>query len=331
MKQERIAWVDSFRFLGMLAIYIGHFGEAAGKLYQFVYLYHVPLFFFAAGFFAGKPGEGVLQGITSLARRLMLPYVFFALLFLVTYTLFVGLGWPDVQAALIDFALGIRNNTPAGSLWFIPCLFVVAVAHLLVRRVARSALVPVALGIFGMYAAQRWLHKPSWVWNVDSAAYYFGWYAIGHAVFPALVRAVGRPWFAVATSAAAVAGIALYFGSAAPIWAWAPSAVRFLVEPTVAAVLLLANIAVAQVLARIEWVRALGRRTLVLCGTENTVKLLIPQTLLLVGLKVQPVNALMAVGYSLVCMLVSGVIIAKALEQHAPRWTGLLRPAYSKS
>ena len=48
----RIAWVDVFKFLGIWAIYIGHFGEAAGKVYPFVFTYHVPMFFFAAGFFA---------------------------------------------------------------------------------------------------------------------------------------------------------------------------------------------------------------------------------------------------------------------------------------
>ena len=49
---KRVNWVDVFRFFGMWAIYIGHLGPAAGKLYPFVFTYHVPLFFFAAGFFS---------------------------------------------------------------------------------------------------------------------------------------------------------------------------------------------------------------------------------------------------------------------------------------
>ena len=44
--RNRIEWVDICKFLGILAIYIGHFGTDAGDAYVFVFKYHVPLFFF---------------------------------------------------------------------------------------------------------------------------------------------------------------------------------------------------------------------------------------------------------------------------------------------
>ena len=42
---NRYNWIDTLRFLGIFAIYLGHFGNRAGKLYLFVFSYHVPLFF----------------------------------------------------------------------------------------------------------------------------------------------------------------------------------------------------------------------------------------------------------------------------------------------
>ena len=45
----RIAWLDVARAIGIYAIYLGHFGEAAGPAYRFVFQFHVPLFFFLAG------------------------------------------------------------------------------------------------------------------------------------------------------------------------------------------------------------------------------------------------------------------------------------------
>jgi fucose 4-O-acetylase-like acetyltransferase len=34
---QRIAWVDNLKFLGIFAIYLGHFGTAAGFVYPFVF------------------------------------------------------------------------------------------------------------------------------------------------------------------------------------------------------------------------------------------------------------------------------------------------------
>ncbi|EHD6281987.1 acyltransferase, partial [Shigella flexneri] len=56
-RKIRHDWVDSLKFLGIFAIYLGHLGLGAGKLYPFVFSYHVPLFFFAAGFFTIKKND----------------------------------------------------------------------------------------------------------------------------------------------------------------------------------------------------------------------------------------------------------------------------------
>ena len=56
-RKTRHDWVDALKFLGIFAIYLGHLGLGAGKLYPFVFSYHVPLFFFAAGFFTIKKND----------------------------------------------------------------------------------------------------------------------------------------------------------------------------------------------------------------------------------------------------------------------------------
>ena len=45
----RVVWLDVARAFGIYAIYLGHFGEAAGPAYRFAFQFHVPLFFFLAG------------------------------------------------------------------------------------------------------------------------------------------------------------------------------------------------------------------------------------------------------------------------------------------
>ena len=47
--RQRIQWVDTAKFLGIFAIYLGHFAEASGNALDFVFSYHIPLFFFLSG------------------------------------------------------------------------------------------------------------------------------------------------------------------------------------------------------------------------------------------------------------------------------------------
>ena len=47
--EQRVHWIDTFKFIGMFEIYLGHFFEKSGLAYEFVFTHHVALFFFLAG------------------------------------------------------------------------------------------------------------------------------------------------------------------------------------------------------------------------------------------------------------------------------------------
>ncbi|UDM32539.1 acyltransferase family protein [Lentilactobacillus laojiaonis] len=51
MAKKRIAWIDIAKGLGIIAVAIGHALETHGTLYHFLYWWHMPIFFIAAGFF----------------------------------------------------------------------------------------------------------------------------------------------------------------------------------------------------------------------------------------------------------------------------------------
>ncbi|WP_413604494.1 acyltransferase family protein [Escherichia fergusonii] len=75
MDKKRIEWVDGLKCLGMLAIYVGHFGNDAGHLYSFVFRYHVPLFFFMAGFFSSKGlSKPAFQFLVEKTKTILIPY-----------------------------------------------------------------------------------------------------------------------------------------------------------------------------------------------------------------------------------------------------------------
>lgn len=171
VSEQRIEWVDVLKLLGIIAIYLGHFQSSAGKLYPFVFEYHVPLFFFMSGFFATKiHEETAVQFIKRKFCVLMLPYFLFAFLSEVVAALSANLNAHQVSHDLIKYLLGIRNTLPAGQLWFFPCLFLVTVIYYFLSRLVKNKYIILVLAtvVFGFIN----INTPSWLWNLDSAFSY---------------------------------------------------------------------------------------------------------------------------------------------------------------
>ena len=55
--KKRVEWIDIAKFLGIFAIYLGHFGDSAGHAFTFVFAFHVPLFFFLSGCMSNYDNE----------------------------------------------------------------------------------------------------------------------------------------------------------------------------------------------------------------------------------------------------------------------------------
>ena len=72
--QERISWIDCLKFIAIFFIYLGHFCDASGKFYGFVFIFHVPLFFICSGFFAKNYEKlSFKEFIFKTIKRLLIP------------------------------------------------------------------------------------------------------------------------------------------------------------------------------------------------------------------------------------------------------------------
>ena len=126
-KDKREYW-DIVKGIGIIAIVLGHSGSAATA---FVYLWHVPLFFFITGYlyheekYASDPFGYLGQRIKSTWPKFML----YALAAVLTHNLLVrgGVYPPEemyslsrhVTALLLAFPYGI-SETVMGPMWFVP-------------------------------------------------------------------------------------------------------------------------------------------------------------------------------------------------------------------
>ena len=73
----RIVWLDSLKGLGIFLVIFGHLLPAS-VLTQYVYAFHVPLFFVVSGYLFDRRRYGFRQLVLRRLRTLIVPYFVFA-------------------------------------------------------------------------------------------------------------------------------------------------------------------------------------------------------------------------------------------------------------
>lgn len=123
---SKIPWVNALKSIGIIAVIIGH---TRSPLSPFVFTWHLPLFFFIAGFFIKFESKFSVFLISSF-KRLMLPYFIFTTVgFFVEVFKRNTLGRPQID--LVKSILGIFYYMDMEALlyqygfvlWFLPALF----------------------------------------------------------------------------------------------------------------------------------------------------------------------------------------------------------------
>lgn len=139
--------VDLAKGLAMVLAVVGHSLPDASKdfwisgpgafpefTYHWIYSFHMALFFFFAGFlFIPKINRGSLKDIVvKRFKRLMVPYFFYSLSYLVLKTIFSSLAdHPLDSNAFLMMFLGV---SPSFGCWFLWTLFVMSVVLALFRK-----------------------------------------------------------------------------------------------------------------------------------------------------------------------------------------------------
>ena len=202
----RYTWLDSAKGLGIVLVVLGH-ASTSGVVNTSLYAFHMPLFFIISGLlFKARPlGETVARK----ARRLLVPYLVFALLTFAYWALVERRFRPGEYSVVSAFANiflargGIQNNPYNVVLWFLPCLFVTEMAFACVVAILRrvtggfrhllsagvTVMVFVAF-VLGYLMTQMVPDVPEGrlPFTLDIVPFAFGFYAIGYLAKPSLPR-----------------------------------------------------------------------------------------------------------------------------------------------
>ncbi|EQA0819056.1 TPA: acyltransferase family protein [Escherichia coli] len=314
MKELRLNWIDSLKFLGIFYIYLGHYGISAGKLYNFVFLFHVPLFFFVGGIFHKKHSTmtSVLNGIIDKFKKIVIPYIAFSLVFILVSTLKYNYDYAKIFDMVERFAFGIRNTLPAASLWFLPCFFVVYIYHSILEIVFKkdwlvliaSLIIFVSARIIPLY------NGPAYFFNVDSALVYLLYYSLGKFLSSYILQSsksfiMNGVGFLLAITISVLVSSYLYMFGVKDIYAISSNKyILSVINITITFSLIISSIFVSRLLVFKPFYE-LGRNTLVLCGTEQTIKLLITEAGSLFGIKLAPANGIQVIMLTAICFMAS--------------------------
>lgn len=134
--------IDLAKATGILLVALGHFGGMVSVLpgwfvyaKQAVYTFHMPLFLMLSGYLMVQNSPANQKGtfgksIRADARRLLIPYIFFALLFDSGFQIYHGVIW--WKALLSPFYLAPAGH--ATYLWFLPVLFILRLIARFLRQ-----------------------------------------------------------------------------------------------------------------------------------------------------------------------------------------------------
>lgn len=141
--EKRIQWIDSLKLFSIFLVVFGHmiaYSSNLNMIHMYIYSFHVPLFFFISGILYKNSSNFVKKKFKSL----YLPYVFWALVFIIPYLLFssgiknsvLDKGEFSFFQLLLGVLYGIGSSIPQNSpLWFLPTLFLVSIVYNLIDKI----------------------------------------------------------------------------------------------------------------------------------------------------------------------------------------------------
>ena len=208
MKQEQFSYTDSQRDvlfdlakgLGMLLVVFAHVNYSE-PIHTIIYSFHMPLFFVISGMlFNSSKYTSFRNFFVKRIKGLLIPYFVFAfsLLFLSILLMIVLKQsfsiWEllnSIKSVFLDRTYEDLRGVNNVALWFLPCLFVLECLYFWVNRVKHPLIL---FGIIVGIVSLGWiLGRFSWAripWNLRSAMFSIGFYAVGNRVFRPLIKKI---------------------------------------------------------------------------------------------------------------------------------------------
>jgi acyltransferase len=191
MRQD---WIDSLKGMAIILVIVGHLNTLSSELNQYIYSFHMPLFFFISGYLINFEKYVNLEKAYLIKRSssLFTAYLFFSIISYIFYVIMDFLYQPQVQNVeifgkglsfniyvVICSISGYLINTP---LWFLPCLLITELSFFIFRKHFKQtykflSLIIISSLIGFLYSIYIPLRTP---WGIDIAFTGIVFYSAGY-------------------------------------------------------------------------------------------------------------------------------------------------------
>ena len=153
----------------------------ASFVFHWIYSFHMSAFFFCAGFLfiPRLPYKKVGETIGKRFRRLMIPYFFYSMTYLVAKTFLSAFA----ANPLVDHAFGMMflGVSPSFGCWFLWTLFMISMIFVLTRKVSPKGMLLMGIGLFVLSQVLDKAWMPGRIDRMLSGSLWFalgGWVAV---------------------------------------------------------------------------------------------------------------------------------------------------------
>lgn len=321
--KDRIKWIDIAKCLGIFFVFLGHFGKDSGLFHDFVFKFHVPLFFFLAGCTERIVDDKVKNKTIKIKdytiknfKRIMIPFFTFSLISLGIYFIIQNNG-NDLRDRIIDILNGvIRNEFVATSLWFLSCLFFMKVIFYFLKKIFKKVYFVLPICCVVSFCMYHYIMQgtPSCVYNIDSALYYIIFYSFGYYLFNLANKFLDNKTKLIKVSNILLLltfyySFQLFFGNDLLEFMRNVDVidkVYFIIRPSI---MILFILLVSSKLINFNIMMEIGKDTLYLCGSEYIVKRLVVELVGVFGITITFANPLSCVLYVILLIMICYYIL----------------------
>lgn len=330
MEKIRVKWIDIAKFIGIFAIFLGHFGEVAGKGYLFVFQFHVVLFFILSGFTENfQKEDSIWKTLWKLVKEILIPFYVFSILSII---LFIILNDCNIYSSLSLIKRGIllgsiRNSFFADSLWFLTCIFLVKVLFTFIKHIKNKMIIFLlylfffcicTFFLFPKYGNGSFLFLP---YNIDSAFYYGFYYCIGYLSYPVISKLLLKDTKVkkgILVGSGILTSIFTFFlFEGINLFHYLPrnlilNVLYNILTPCIVVLLILI---ISKELEHVKFFCDIGKNSLYLCGSEWIIKTLVDALISLFGLSLTLQNILSVYLYTFLLLVLANYLITPILKK----------------
>lgn len=176
--------IDIFKGIGIIFVVFGHVTRN-WSLIDYIWGFHMPLFFFASGFlFTRDKYDGFLSFTKHRINRLIIPYFFFSIIGIGICYISIHTNPVNHDISLLKDSVGIlygNMNSVTGALWFLTTLFVLESIFYLISFLNNKYIIffcAIILHIIGLLTISTPYRDLPWGLNLAFIAMPF--YALGY-------------------------------------------------------------------------------------------------------------------------------------------------------